>query len=265
MSLNQSRAVLAALLDLVLPGACASCDAPTAPLCRACRRLLEGELFETPRRAAPDPPPRGMPLVTACAPYAGVLRRLVTAYKDEDRRDLAAVLAPLLAVAVEGAVGERGPVLVIPMPSSGAATRRRGDAPVAVLTGRALRLAGGEGLLLAPALRPVRRLADQAGLGHQARADNLAGAYAVRPRWAGRLQASQVLLVDDVVTTGATLAEAARAASEAGARVVGAATLAATQRRADPGRPALVKGSSGNGTPLPAASRRGLRSDQEPS
>jgi predicted amidophosphoribosyltransferase len=81
-------------------------------------------------------------------------------------------------------------------------------------------------------LRPRRAVADQAGLGSAGRAANLQGALvAVRPL-AGRA----VVIVDDLVTTGATLADAARALLVAGASVHGAATVAATQRRV-PGRP----------------------------
>jgi predicted amidophosphoribosyltransferase len=168
--------------------------------------------------------------VTSCGPYGGVVKRLVTAYKDDGRRDLGAVLAPLLATAVRSAAPD-GPVTVVPVPSARAATRRRGDAPVTELARHSLRCAGSVRYGLAPALQPVRRLADQAGLDHAARAANLAGAYAVRPRWRGRLT-QPVLLVDDVVTTGATLAEAARALRADGVTVIGVATVAATRRRA---------------------------------
>lgn len=167
--------------------------------------------------------------MTSCGPYGGVLKALVTAYKDEDRRDLGAVLAPLLLAAIQ-ASAPTGAVAVVPVPSSRAANRRRGDAPITELARRSLRLVDHRRLTLAPALVPVRRLADQAGLGHAARAVNLAGAYAVRPRWRGRLTEA-VLLVDDVVTTGATLAEAARALRADGVPVLGVATLAATRRR----------------------------------
>ena len=94
-----------------------------------------------------------------------------------------------------------------------------------------VRLDGGRRLALVTALSPVRRLADQAGLDSAARAANLAGAYAVRPRWRGGRVGPRVLLVDDVMTTGATLAEATRALRVDGVRVVGVATIAATQRR----------------------------------
>lgn len=80
-------------------------------------------------------------------------------------------------------------------------------------------------------LRPRRRLEDQSNLGHRERAANLAGAYAVRSGEAPQVHGRAIVLVDDVITTGATLSEAARAVRAEGGLVVGAATLAATQRR----------------------------------
>lgn len=80
-------------------------------------------------------------------------------------------------------------------------------------------------------LRHARRVDDQARLDSAARAANLAGAFAVRAGDAAYLRGRPVLLVDDVVTTGATLAEGARAARAVGAHVLGAAVVAATSRR----------------------------------
>jgi predicted amidophosphoribosyltransferase len=74
---------------------------------------------------------------------------------------------------------------------------------------------------------------DQAGLSAGARAANLDGALVVRPAWAAQVVAAPIVLVDDVVTTGATLAEAARALRVAGAGPVVAAVLVATPRRVD--------------------------------
>jgi predicted amidophosphoribosyltransferase len=224
--LTRGRELAEALLDLALPSTCASCDEPPGPLCPSCERDLRAGLFDRPRRHKPDPVPAHLPPVTSGGPYAGVLRRLVSAYKDDGRRDLRPWLAGLLAGSLADA-GRGRAVLVVPMPSSRATVRRRGDDPVGDLVSAAA--ARVPGTLVRPVLRPVRRLVDQAALGHRERALNLAGAYAVRR--GEQLHGSPVLLVDDVVTTGVTLAEAARAVRAAGGVVVGAATLAATQRR----------------------------------
>jgi predicted amidophosphoribosyltransferase len=171
----------------------------------------------------------------------------LVAYKDGDRRDLKAVLAPMLSGAMSAALVldpllaavvafGPGPVFVVPVPSSPAAVRRRGDAPLELLT----RAAAGQcarpaaELMVAPALRLRRRVADQAGLNHGQRAANLEHAMQVRRRWQDRVRGATCLLVDDVLTTGATLAEAARALRAGGAVHVAAATVAATRRRGIP-------------------------------
>ena len=88
----------------------------------------------------------------------------------------------------------------------------------------------GRVVTVAPVLRLARATADQAGLDAVGRAANLAGAMVVRPG-AGVLGSHAVLVVDDVVTTGSTLAEAVRAVRSTGSRVVGTAVVAATPRR----------------------------------
>jgi ComF family protein len=223
------RVMADALLDLALPSTCSACDEPGGPLCAGCERDLREGLFDRPRRSMPEPVPIHLPPVTSRGPYAGVVRQLVTAYKDDGRRDLRPVLAELLAQSMTVA-GSGRPVVVIPMPSSRSAVRRRGDDPVGDLVVAAAARVPGSPPVLA-LLRPRRRLADQSTLGHRERAANLAGAYAVRSDGAADINGRAVVLVDDVVTTGATLAEAARVVRRKGGLVVGAATLAATQRR----------------------------------
>lgn len=169
------------------------------------------------------------------------------AFKDGERRDLKAVLVPMLSMAVQTALAEdrhlravlasgNGPLFVVPVPSSGTAVRRRGDCPLELLARTCLaQMARSEGeLIVAPALRLRRRVADQAHLDHRARAANLERAMEVQPRWRDSIRGVTCLLVDDVLTTGATLAEAARALRAGGAAHVAAATVAATQRRSRP-------------------------------
>ncbi|MBP2706016.1 ComF family protein [Microbispora sp. RL4-1S] len=223
--------MLPALLDLILPPRCAGCGEPGSPACRACA----GALLRDPAPRPPSPPPPGLPECWSAATYEGAARRMILAYKERGRTALAGVLAAALAETALAALGGRaGPVALVPVPSAQAATRRRGHDPVRAVAAAAVRRLRERGrtATLAPVLRPERRVADQAGLGSAERAANLSGAYGTVPRLPGLAGGPLVVLVDDVVTTGATLAEAARALRSAGAGVALAATVAATARRA---------------------------------
>lgn len=233
----------AAAGDLVLPSRCAACHRPGPPLCRACTATLRTASEGWPARVTLDPCPVGMPVCWAAAPFDGPLRMAVTAYKDEERRDLRPVLGQLLASALTTAfaadptlrhhVARGEPVLLVALPTARSSRRRRGDDPVGDLA-RAAAPGGPPGIHLAPALRHTRRVADQARLDRGARAANLAGAIEVSRRWREVVRGATCVLVDDVVTTGATLAEAARALRTVGAEHVVAAAVAATPRRVTP-------------------------------
>ncbi|MEV4378620.1 phosphoribosyltransferase family protein [Streptosporangium sp. NPDC049644] len=228
-----------AMLDLILPPRCAGCDAPGSLVCPRCAVELHG----TPARRMPDPAPPGLPECWSAAEYTPAVRRAVIAYKERGRTVLAPPLAGALALAVATAAGER-PVLLVPVPSARPAHRRRGHDPVARLAELAagcLRQAGWPATV-ARVLAQRRRVADQAGLSSLQRAANLSTAFSVTigrnapvPRsWGG---AEAIVLVDDIVTTGATLAEAARAMREVGVTPSFAATVAATRRRVRTGEP----------------------------
>ena len=175
-----------------------------------------------------------MPPTHAAVAYADPVRAAVSAWKDADRRDLLAVLGPVLERSVEAAVLAAGwcvgPVVVVPAPSSAGAARRRGDAPLLDLADWVARRPGRARVRVVPALHQTRRVADQSGLGITERRRNLAGAMAVKPTWHNVIRDRNVIVVDDVVTTGATLAEAARALRRAGALHVVGAAVAAAQR-----------------------------------
>jgi predicted amidophosphoribosyltransferase len=161
---------------------------------------------------------------------------MLLAYKERGVLTLGALLADGLAGSIAAAVSAAtpvgGPVWVVPAPSSAAAMRLRGEDVVRRLAERAttaLRRQGGD-LRVLPALALRSGVRDSAGLSAADRAANLAGAHVVRPAALGRVTRRPVVIVDDLVTTGATLAEAARSLRAAGARVIGAATVAATSR-----------------------------------
>jgi ComF family protein len=201
------------LQELVLPVDCAGCGTAGPALCRDCRARLR-----------PDPTRRtiaGVPVVSAL-PYAGVVQPVVVAFKNEGRTGLAPPLAAALREAVGAAVAEvdGDDLLLVPMARTRRSAVERGYDPVRLLLRRA-------GLPHTDALRLVRRPEDQLRLGREERFANLEHGMATRVPLTGR----RVLLVDDVVTTGATLTEAARSVHAAGGRVLGAATVASTPLR----------------------------------
>lgn len=218
------------VIDLILPAECAGCGQAGMSWCLRCAADLAAACFPAPRHTPPSPCPEGMPRVIAAARYQGSLRAAIVAAKDGGRVDARRIVAPLLAAAID-AVGVGHPhAILVPMPSSRAAVRRRGEATIVELARRTEPVASGAHPLV-PALVPARSLADQSGLDRRSRAANLRGAYVVSPRRLTALRAREVILIDDVVTTGATLTEGTRALQAAGATVVGAAVVAATQRR----------------------------------
>jgi predicted amidophosphoribosyltransferase len=218
------------LLDLVLPLRCAGCGDAPGLLCTACLGLLS----RTPRHAVPSPAPPGLPLPWAAAAYEGPVRAMIVAHKESGRTALAAPLGAALARSLRAATTPE-PLLVVPVPSTRAAVRHRGYDATERITAVAVAALRADGVSVrrVAALSHARRVADQAGLTTADRVANLAGALRViRPDdVAGR----RVIVVDDVITTGATIAEAACALRAAGADVKAAAVVAATKRRYSPG------------------------------
>jgi predicted amidophosphoribosyltransferase len=227
---------LAALSDLVLPTSCAGCGGP-GRLCAACARTLRTE----PMSARPDPAPAGLPACFAAGPYEGVLRAAILQYKERGRRGLASELGAALARSVRAGWPDPavGPVVLVPVPGTAKAIReRQGDHMVRLARSarRELRAHGFAAAVATP-LR-ARPKTDSAGLDREQRAAAAREAFALRAGWARRIGVVRqladhgaVVLVDDVLTTGSTLAAVAIVLSGAGVAVRFAATLAATERR----------------------------------
>ncbi len=236
------------LLGLVLPVACAGCGRDDVAWCAGCAQALAGPPWRAEGRAGRLDRMDGRPPVPvwAVADFAGPVRRAVSAWKDHGRADLTAVLGAAARRATRALVDEAQvtlagpvPVLVVPAPSTPAARRTRGWDPAGALAAAVADELTRRGV---PARRaPVLRRTsgtDQAGLSARARSRNLSGHVRVR-RWPATLP-GRAVLVDDVLTTGATFAACVRALEAAGIAVAAGVVVASTP---SPG--------SGSGSPGP--------------
>lgn len=254
---RRSAALALAGADLwavLLPTACVVCGSADRSLCRSCERRVRRSCAR-PYRAeegAQSLPPaedagqaEALLPVLAAGRYAGPLARVILAFKNHGHTDLGAVLGPVLGGVLHQAVRDSGGagLLLVPVPATRRALRRRGYHPLGLLLGTlrvrgllpagagvapVLRQAaanqeGGDGGLRGAVRSPGR---SQKSLGRKGRRANVHASMTAGPP--GSLAGRRCLVVDDVLTTGATVAEAVRALRSAGARVEAAVVIAAT-------------------------------------
>ena len=207
------------MLDLVLPLECGGCGAPSTRWCKACARELAVKPDE-PHLISPRLDP-GVP-VFSLGRYAAARREAIIAVKEHGRGD---VIAPLAAVLNGGLCHllnwgvVDAPLTVVAAPTRRSAARRRGGDPV-----NRMALAATAGLRDVAVVQAVRMRAltrDSVGLSSNDRQRNVAGLVRLCSAVAG-----DALVVDDIVTTGATARESVRVLQRAGARVVAVLAVA---------------------------------------
>ncbi|RUP18269.1 ComF family protein [Methylobacterium sp.] len=229
------------VVSLVYPPTCAGCGSATAdpgafcPSCWSSLRLIEEPVcqrYGTPfaldlgvgplvsPRAIAEPPVFGR--ARAVALYDAVARRIVHRLKYEDRLDLAGVMARMMAASGRTLIAEAECLVPVPL-HRGRLWRRRFNQ--SALLARAIAASAGRPCV-ATALVRVRATRSQVGLSRAARAENLSGAFRVTAAEQHRIRGRRVLLVDDVMTTGATGNAAARALLRGGATSVNLLTFA---------------------------------------
>ena len=230
--------MLDAFRDLVLGSSCVGCARPGRLLCVSCADALDPH----PAPAWPTPRPPGLIDPWAATSYDGTVRAMIIGHKEHRLLALAVPLGHLLATAVAAAATDLVPdvepvdLLLVPVPSRPTSVRQRGHDPTASLVRvAAARLtARGRPARCVPLLRTRPGVADQSGLDAGARAVNLAGALRTHPPSLRRLARDgrpvHIVVCDDVLTTGATAAEAQRALCAVGLTPFAAVAVAATRR-----------------------------------
>lgn len=213
-------------LDLAFPATCSGCAREGVPLCSTCLPALDARLM------LPGGTPVGLPAeipapllqLEWCAPFAGPVRSALHDLKYAGERRLAGPLGA--AIARRWARVGVGATLVVPVPVHAERERRRGYDQAALIATVAARILD---LPMAGALERERATLAQFELGRDERASNVAGAFRLRTsdRAAGAAVAGRwILLVDDVVTTGATLGACGNALRRGGAVAVSAIAVA---------------------------------------
>ncbi|MCI4663622.1 MAG: ComF family protein [Neomegalonema sp.] len=244
-----AHALITAALDWLYPPSCMACGAPTeraGALCGACwRDMRQLDNNACAICAAPFaydipnlPPhcadcaesPRGWRRGAAVCLYEGVGRDLVLALKHGDRLDAAKSMGAWMARAGAALLAaERGeaPMLVpIPLHWTRRAKRRFNQS---LELARAV-AAASDATLAADVLRRPRATPSQGGLDRKARRQNVDGAFALRKSAIARINGRRVVLIDDVMTTGATLSSAASHLRAAGASQIDVLVFARAAR-----------------------------------
>lgn len=237
------------LLDLALPNRCVGCrvvigsDGALCPACFARLDFIAAPMCGRCGLPLPTPPPDSADLVCAgCAAappkfagaraalvYGGLARDIVLMLKHADRTDLARPLAQWLLRAGAPLLDRADLIVPVPLHRRRLAMRRFNQAALlAQALGRAAKLPAAVDVL-----RRSRATPSQGHLSAALRRRNVRGAFVVNPRCARKLQGARVLLVDDVMTTGATLDACSAVLLRAGAAEVDAVVVARVMR-ADP-------------------------------
>jgi ComF family protein len=218
-----ARAATTRALDAALPANCVGCGAEGPPVCARCLPALDARLRSPAGTAIglPGDVPEPLLQLDWCAPFHGVVRAALHAIKYGGEQRLGEPLGR--AVARRWAAVGVGAELVMNVPVHRDRERQRGYDQARLIASRA---ADHLVLPFVPALSRARSTIAQFDLDRRDRAKNVRDAFAVDPRATEGVRGRWILLVDDVVTTGATLAACATALESAGALGVSAITVA---------------------------------------
>jgi predicted amidophosphoribosyltransferase len=214
------------LRDLVLSSRCAVCalpaDQPGRDMCRECRQQWHGPAFQA----------RVHPTVYAARPYDRISQRVILAVKERGHHALEPVIAEAIAFASLPLLEDcsREAVYLVPVPSRRSAIRKRGADVLWSIARQSASLlrAAGVSVEAQRILQHTRSVADQSGLNASQRIENLNGAMDLVSGIDRRaLSRGSIIVVDDLLTTGASIGEAVRVLAQVG-RVAGGACAAST-------------------------------------
>lgn len=229
-----------AALDVVLPPLCLGCQTRLADHDALCPECWRGIDFIRPplcdRLGLPMPYDTGAPMISATAAaypppferaravalYDGLMRQLIHDFKFRDTHDARRLFGRWLCQAAPELIAAADCIVPVPLAPFRLLSRRFNQAQL--LAAEVSKRSGKP--LLSTVLRRSRATARQIGLTRRERERNVAGAFAVAPGSIASISGKSVLLIDDVMTTGATVSAASKALKQAGAARVDVLALA---------------------------------------
>jgi ComF family protein len=198
---------LTELSQLIFPSRCFGCRVLGLTICSTCRSDWHPHYYKTKFDAL---------TVHSALLYSPTASKIILAAKESSLKGADELIIEAIMHTLNKAIPDTTFFRLVPVPSSKVSQRRRGRSFVVDLVSQ---ISQRTGIPMIDCLQLSRKVLDQSGLHRDERATNLAGAFALSSRVRGEL-----ILVDDVVTTGATLREAARAVNSQGFQAVGSVT-----------------------------------------
>jgi predicted amidophosphoribosyltransferase len=202
------------LSEIIFPSRCLGCRQLGIQICSQCRALWNPHIYRTQIVSEVNAFP-----VYSAVEYSSVAQRVLLSSKESGLIDADQLIIQALSHSLSYMYGEQGIADLVPVPSRKSATRRRGRNFILTHT---IELSKDPKVLTRPLLRHTRRIQDQSLLSATERQSNLSGSLVCKEKAEGLR--TPIIIVDDVVTTGATLREAGRALHAGGFTVIGAIT-----------------------------------------
>jgi predicted amidophosphoribosyltransferase len=201
---------LRSIQDLIFPSRCIGCSALGLDICSQCRRYWHPHIYRSWSHKAPH-----FPIYSAIS-YSPIAGKIILSAKENGLLAADKLIVSALHHALRYCISEKGPATLVPIPSRKSVARLRGRQFISDLSQQ---LTVETGLPINENLSHTRSVRDQSSLDAKSRFTNIDGALTSHKFFSGK-----AILVDDLITTGATLNEAARALRVQGIEVAAAVT-----------------------------------------
>ena len=213
--------IVSELNSLLFPTRCFGCRALGFSICSKCRALWNPHIYKSKVSNL---------AVYSSIAYSPVAKNILLSAKEQNLKSADLLIKQALIASVHHVFNNYPISALVPIPSGATSNRRRGRD---FLHEIALSVAKEFGVVVLPLLHQQRSVRDQSKLNIAARSENLAMALAIKSEYEGNYLGEKVVILDDLVTTGATIAEAKRALNKAGFAVQAAATACVALRERD--------------------------------